>query len=124
MLAELVVGSTRFFLMRANSWLSLVTICVLTRRWNRLKMTLPSTGPTSQPRVALLNVMSPSVTKGSSGTLLTSQSADPVLSIMAAPDPLVSPSVTDDSCWIRRRVLRSLKKVFQSSATASGCAAV
>lgn len=61
--------------------------------------------------------------KGSSGACDVSASATPVLSTMAPADPLASDMTAEKPSCSRRRVLRSWKKVFQSSGGAVGSAA-
>jgi hypothetical protein len=79
-------------------------------------------GPASHPSAAKPKHMMPMEMKGSSGNMLATESARPNAIHSAPAEPAAAvPSALHSSCR-RRRCLRSVKKVFQSSGGDVACA--
>lgn len=120
---ELELGSTRCFLILEKNWLSLMAICDLVPLLIRLKTADPILGPTSHPSPVNPKTIKPSAMNGSSGTCATTLSATPLVKRIDAVPPAARADTTENASCHLRRVLRSLKKVFQSRGGCSGCAA-
>lgn len=90
-----------------------------------LKIPVPTIGPRSHPTPPQLNVIKPSVMKGSNGTCPTRLSISETARACAPASILPKLVPTDEPSCRRLLVLRSLKNAFQVSRSAEeegGCA--